>query len=130
MQRDDGAPSFWAAAAVSRAVGMASPTAAGQCGRGDVVGEGLWSDKRFATHRSGNPDAHPIEGPAGRERLNALDHLLRRQVRARIEPAAIRLPGYKRCSRCGELKPLVAFHRMRSMRDGRYPRCKDCRRRS
>jgi hypothetical protein len=40
----------------------------------------------------------------------------------------IRHAAFKHCSHCGELKPLVAFHRMRSMVDGRYPRCKECRR--
>jgi hypothetical protein len=38
--------------------------------------------------------------------------------------------GLQTLQRCGELKPLVAFHRMRSMVSGRYPRCKECRRRS
>jgi hypothetical protein len=42
----------------------------------------------------------------------------------------IRHVAFKHCSRCGELKPLVAFHRMRSMVSGRYPRFKECRRRS
>ena len=36
--------------------------------------------------------------------------------------------AYKRCSLCGEHKLRTAFHRMRSMYDGRYPRCKMCRR--
>jgi hypothetical protein len=40
----------------------------------------------------------------------------------------IRHVAFKRCTSCGELKPLVAFHRMRSMVHGRYPRCKECRR--
>ena len=35
---------------------------------------------------------------------------------------------YKRCTVCGEHKLRTAFHRMRSMYDGRYPRCKECRR--
>jgi hypothetical protein len=35
---------------------------------------------------------------------------------------------YKRCTVCGEHKLRTAFHRMRSMYDGRYPRCKGCRR--
>jgi hypothetical protein len=34
---------------------------------------------------------------------------------------------YKRCTLCGEYKLLTAFHRMRSMYNGRYPRCKECR---
>jgi uncharacterized protein (DUF983 family) len=34
----------------------------------------------------------------------------------------------KRCPLCGEHKLRTAFHRMRSMYDGRYPRCKECRR--
>jgi hypothetical protein len=36
--------------------------------------------------------------------------------------------AYKRCSLCGEHKLRTAFRRMRSMYDGRYPRCKECRR--
>jgi hypothetical protein len=40
----------------------------------------------------------------------------------------IRHVAFKHCSSCGELKPLVAFHLMRSNSDGRYPRCKECRR--
>jgi hypothetical protein len=36
--------------------------------------------------------------------------------------------AYKPCTACGEHKLLRAFHRMRSMYDGRYPRCKACRR--
>ena len=36
--------------------------------------------------------------------------------------------AYKRCSLCGEHKLRTAFHRMRSVYDGRYPRCKECRR--
>ena len=35
---------------------------------------------------------------------------------------------YKRCTLCGEHKLLTAFHLMRSNSDGRYPRCKECRR--
>ncbi|HEX3268413.1 MAG TPA: hypothetical protein VHQ98_10565, partial [Gaiellaceae bacterium] len=35
---------------------------------------------------------------------------------------------YKRCTVCGEHKLRTAFHRMGSMYDGRYPRCKQCRR--
>jgi hypothetical protein len=35
---------------------------------------------------------------------------------------------YKRCSLCGEWRLLTDFHVMRSMYDGRYPRCKECRR--
>ena len=35
---------------------------------------------------------------------------------------------YKRCTVCGEHKLRTAFHRMRSMYDGRYPRCRECRR--
>jgi hypothetical protein len=35
---------------------------------------------------------------------------------------------YKRCTLCGEHKLRTAFHRMGSMYDGRYPRCKECRR--
>lgn len=32
----------------------------------------------------------------------------------------------KRCSMCGEVKPLTDFHRNRRMRDGRQSRCKRC----
>lgn len=35
-------------------------------------------------------------------------------------------PVSKRCSRCGEVKPLDDFHRHRSRRDGRQPFCKAC----
>lgn len=35
-------------------------------------------------------------------------------------------PVSKRCSRCGEVKPLDDFHRRRSSRDGRQPYCKAC----
>ena len=35
--------------------------------------------------------------------------------------------AYKRCTLCGEFKLRTAFHGMRSMYDGRYPRCKECR---
>jgi hypothetical protein len=40
----------------------------------------------------------------------------------------IRHVAFKHVSSCGELKPLAAFHLMRSNSDGRYPRCKACRR--
>ena len=32
----------------------------------------------------------------------------------------------KRCTRCGETKPLDAFHRNRRAKDGRKSRCADC----
>ena len=32
----------------------------------------------------------------------------------------------KTCSRCGQTKPLDAFHRNKSRRDGRAVRCKEC----
>jgi hypothetical protein len=32
----------------------------------------------------------------------------------------------KRCSRCGDVKPLAAFYRNRSRRDGRTVHCGDC----
>jgi 5-methylcytosine-specific restriction endonuclease McrA len=34
--------------------------------------------------------------------------------------------GIKSCRACGESKPLVEFHRMASMSDGRRPSCKAC----
>ncbi len=34
----------------------------------------------------------------------------------------------KMCTGCHERKRLTEFHVMRSMYDGRYPRCKECRR--
>jgi hypothetical protein len=34
----------------------------------------------------------------------------------------------KMCTDCHERKRLTEFHLMRSMYDGRYPRCKECRR--
>lgn len=33
----------------------------------------------------------------------------------------------KKCGRCGEVKPLDAFHRSKGNRDGRHRRCKLCR---
>lgn len=35
---------------------------------------------------------------------------------------------YKRCSKCGETKPLDGFHRWKQAYDGRKTRCKVCRR--
>ena len=34
----------------------------------------------------------------------------------------------KRCSRCGEVKPLEEFRRNRSQKQGRYPQCRECER--
>lgn len=34
----------------------------------------------------------------------------------------------KACRKCGETKPLSAFHRNAEMRDGHYHECKDCKR--
>ena len=34
----------------------------------------------------------------------------------------------KTCIKCGQTKPLDAFHRDKGRRDGRYPACKECRR--
>jgi len=34
----------------------------------------------------------------------------------------------KPCTGCGEWKLRTEFHLMRSISDGRYPRCKECRR--
>lgn len=34
----------------------------------------------------------------------------------------------KTCSKCGETKPLDEFHKYKRSKDGRVPRCKDCRR--
>ena len=33
----------------------------------------------------------------------------------------------KRCSKCGEEKPVAEFHKKRSGKDGRQPHCKACR---
>jgi hypothetical protein len=33
----------------------------------------------------------------------------------------------KRCSKCGDDKPLEEYHRSPSSRDGRMSRCKECR---
>ena len=35
-------------------------------------------------------------------------------------------PPLKRCSACGELKPLTEFHLKRKARDGRQSRCRPC----
>jgi hypothetical protein len=43
-------------------------------------------------------------------------------------PSHLEAVAYKRCSLCGERKLRTEFHVMRSMYDGRYPRCKECRR--
>jgi len=34
----------------------------------------------------------------------------------------------KRCTKCGETKPLDEFHPDRSKKQGRYPRCRECER--
>lgn len=34
----------------------------------------------------------------------------------------------KRCSKCGEVKPLEEFHRDRSRKLGRFPQCRECER--
>lgn len=34
--------------------------------------------------------------------------------------------GIKRCSRCGEIKPVESFHRDKSRSDGLFPHCRDC----
>jgi NAD-dependent SIR2 family protein deacetylase len=34
----------------------------------------------------------------------------------------------KRCSKCGEVKPLEGFRRDRSKKQGRYSRCRECER--
>jgi 5-methylcytosine-specific restriction endonuclease McrA len=36
------------------------------------------------------------------------------------------VPPGKRCSRCGEVKPLDEFHKNRSNRDGLQARCREC----
>lgn len=36
--------------------------------------------------------------------------------------------AYKRCSKCGETKPLDSFYRQRARKDGRFPHCKACNR--
>lgn len=35
--------------------------------------------------------------------------------------------GFKRCSRCGEVKPITEFYSCKSSKDGLYSYCKDCR---
>ena len=35
-------------------------------------------------------------------------------------------PTHKRCTKCGELQPVGAFHRKSESEDGRHTRCKDC----
>jgi hypothetical protein len=37
-------------------------------------------------------------------------------------------PETKRCSKCGEVKPLEEFRRDRSKKLGRHPRCRECER--
>lgn len=36
------------------------------------------------------------------------------------------MTGMKRCTKCGETKPVAEFSRDRSKRDGLYPWCKEC----
>lgn len=36
------------------------------------------------------------------------------------------MTGMKRCSKCGEVKPLEEFRRDRSKKLGRYSRCREC----
>jgi len=38
------------------------------------------------------------------------------------------MTGMKRCSKCGEVKPLEEFHRDRSKKQGRRSRCRECER--
>jgi len=37
-------------------------------------------------------------------------------------------PGFKRCARCDEVKPLGSFFKYRRSRDGYQAACKDCER--
>ena len=34
----------------------------------------------------------------------------------------------KRCSKCGKVKPLEEFRRNRTLKQGRYPQCRECER--
>jgi len=36
--------------------------------------------------------------------------------------------AYKRCCKCGEVKPLINFHKDRGAKDGCHYACKECRR--
>ena len=61
---------------------------------------------------------------------------IRASLPERVDPdeaaewPAWRLNGvvHKWCTACHRYKLLTAFHLMRSNSDGRYPRCKECRR--
>lgn len=50
------------------------------------------------------------------------------RVRAAAREALGPPPGFKRCARCEEVKPLESFHRYHRGRDGRMAACKDCER--
>lgn len=45
-------------------------------------------------------------------------------------PEVSRMPeqAYKRCTKCGEIKPLSEYHRHSSLKDGRFNSCKVCER--
>ena len=43
-----------------------------------------------------------------------------------IQAELFETPATKRCGRCGELKPLAAFHRRRASRDGLQSYCRAC----
>lgn len=61
--------------------------------------------------------AQTIENaPAARERSGA----------GHREEPSMPEQAYKRCTKCGELKPLDEFYRNRSFGDGRQPSCKAC----
>jgi hypothetical protein len=53
----------------------------------------------------------------------------RRRSGELILPPTPGLDGLKRCTKCGEEKPLAEFSRARSRKDGRAAHCKGCVRR-
>lgn len=49
------------------------------------------------------------------------------EVRGRVYKQPEYLPeGYKRCTKCSEMKPLSDFNRRQHSKDGYHPRCKKC----
>jgi hypothetical protein len=62
------------------------------------------------------------------EILEALPEWVDPEEAAEWPPWQLNSVVHKWCNACHQYKLLTAFHLMRSNSDGRYPRCKECRR--
>jgi hypothetical protein len=60
--------------------------------------------------------------------VEALPEWVAADEAAEWSPRELERVVYKPCTSCREWKLRTEFHVMRSMYDGRYPRCKECRR--